>query len=101
MKSKIEKLEEKIALLKQQLLELGPIHPGSLSRQIRKKNGEPYGEYWHLSYTFAAKGRTMYVPTTQLEIFKIKVKNFQRFKQLSDKIIELSIKLSKLDSGAS
>ena len=101
MKTKIEKLEEKIIVLKEQLLELGPIHPGSLSKQIRKKNGEPYGEYWHLSYTFAGKGRTMYVPPAHLEDFKIKVKNFQKFRECSEKIIALSIDLSKLSRGSS
>jgi len=41
MKSRIEKLEENITALKKQLLELGPIHPGSLSKQIRKKMASP------------------------------------------------------------
>lgn len=100
MKSKIEKLEIKINSLKEQLLELGPIHPGSLSKQIRKKDGEPYGEYWHLSYTFAGKGRTVYVPNHQREHFNIRIKNFQRFRLLADKIIELSIELSKLNLEA-
>lgn len=100
MKSRIEKLEENITALKKQLLELGPIHPGSLSKQIRKKNGEPYGEYWHLSYTFAGKGRTVYVPTPQLQHYNVRLKNFQRFRLLSDKIIELSIELSKLSLEA-
>ena len=101
MKTKIEKVKENITALKEQLLELGPIHPGSLSMQVRKKNGESYGEYWHLSYTFAGKGRTMYINPLKLEEFRVMVNNFQTFKALSDKIIALSIDLAKLKMKSS
>ena len=101
MKSKSEKLIKKIKVLKEQLVVLGAMHPGSLSKQIRKKNGEPYGEYWHLSYTFAGKGHTKYIPTARVEEFTLMVKNFQKFKLLSDQIIALSIELDTLESGGS
>ena len=97
MKTKSEALETKISSLKKQLTVLGPMRPGSLSKQIRRKDGQPYGEYWHLSYTFAGKGHTIYVPTQHLGAIKEEVANFQKFRQLSDKIIELSIDLSTLN----
>jgi len=50
-------IETEIANIKQGLLELGHMHPGSLSQQQRSG----VGIYHQLSYSHAGKGHTKYV----------------------------------------
>lgn len=51
-------LERKIEKVKQDLMKLGDMRPGSISVQTRKWGGE----YGQLSYTHRGKGHTEYVP---------------------------------------
>ena len=96
MNTKLLKLESKIAKLKCELVELGPMRPGSLTRQVRRKENKPYGEYWHLSYTHAGKGRTEYVPPVCVQLITEEIENYRRFKSLLEKLLSYSIELSKL-----
>lgn len=103
-KQKLERLIKKINEIKLEILELGDLRPGSLSKQARKTK-DKYGAYWHLSYTHRGKGHTQYVRDAQVAQMKIEVVNFKRFRKLTDRLISLSIELSqarmKFGSGAS
>lgn len=96
MKNKITKLNNQIITLKEKLLLLGDMRPGSLSVQKRTKDDQSYGEYWHLSYSFEGKGHTQYIGQRHLQRIKLENKNFLEFKNISDKIIRLSIEISNL-----
>jgi hypothetical protein len=89
------KLESKINKTKQELLELGDMRPGSLSRQMRKAK-EKYGAYWQLSYTHMGKGRTEYIKPETLKQVKTEVANYKRYRKLSDRLVGLSIEKSRL-----
>ena len=65
-------LHQKIARIKKQILELGPLHPGRITQQYnvcgtpgcRCKDPEhprKHGPYANLSYTFAGQSRTRFV----------------------------------------
>lgn len=95
MQRKSKDLDKEIDALKQQLLEIGPMRPGSLSKQCRHTKKGAYGEYWHLSYTFNKRGHTQYIPGPAVKAVQAEVKNYQAFKKLIDKIIDLSIKASQ------
>ena len=88
-------LENEIAKTRQKLFELGDMRPGSLSKQMRKTK-EKYGAYWHLSYTHLGKGRTEYIKEENLKQLKVEVANYKKYRTLFEKLIELSIKKSKL-----
>ena len=96
MNAKIQKLEEKIKKLKSELCEIKNFRPGSLTRQVRKKDSKPYGEYCQLSYSFQGKGHTIYVPQEHAPVIKAEVVNFQKFKATLDRLIAASIALSTL-----
>lgn len=96
MSTKLRRTEEKIRKLKQRLVEIGPLRPGSLTLQKRQSSKRAYGQYWHLSYTHAGKGHTEYVPTAHLKVITQEVKNYRVFRATLDRFIAASIELSTL-----
>jgi hypothetical protein len=53
-------IEKKIEKIKQQLVTIQQMRPGSLTRQYRKPKDKT-GPYYQLSYTHKMKSRTEYV----------------------------------------
>jgi len=72
---KSKQIERKIEKIKNALMELGDMRPGSLTVQTRSWGGE----YHQLSYTHLGKGRTEYVHqewvTLAIELCKIRAEN--------------------------
>ena len=75
------------------LVHLGPMRPGSLSRQY-KDPAAGTGAYWQLSYTHNMRSRTRYVRPDEVARLKPLLANFRRFRRLVDRCIDLSIKIS-------
>ena len=92
---RLVRLEDEIRKTKQLLLELGDMRPGHLSKQMRKAK-EKYGAYWQLSYTHKGKGRTEYIRPEALKQVKTEVANYKRYRQLTDRLLKLSIEKSRL-----
>ena len=95
----LKKMKEEIGWAKQQLLELGDIRPGSLTRQMRKAK-KKYGGYWQLSYTHKGKGKTEYIRDANVRQVKTEIANFKRYRKLMNRLIDLSITLSQLKMNA-
>ncbi len=97
MSNAIAKLEEGIERTKRTLSELGPMRPGSVSRQYRdpKERKRPF---WQLSYTHRMKSRSEYVRPENLAAVRRETANFRRFRKLVDQWIDLSLRLSQLRS---
>lgn len=95
----LNKMEDEMNRIKQQIFELGNMRPGSLTRQMRKSK-ETYGAYWQLSYTYRGKGKTEYIRDAFVGQVKAEMANFKRYRKLTDRLIELSIKLSRLKMDA-
>ena len=92
-------IETTIADIKQTLVKLGHMHPGSLSQQ--KRSG--VGVYHQLSYSHAGKGHTKYVRPEDVPEVTQEIENYRRFRTLTTKWVELAIELAKLrrDEGKS
>ena len=99
-------IERKIERLKQQLAELGPMHPGSLSEQYNvcgkvgcrckdAKNPQKHGPYYQLSFTWRGKGRTRFVRSERLAEMRQKVANYKRFRELTDEWVDLMVELEQ------
>ena len=58
---RIRQIERRIDRIKTALLEIGPMRPGSLTRQYKNPQRHA-GAYWQISYTRRMKSRTEYVP---------------------------------------
>ena len=86
-------IEKEIANIKQTLLELGHMHPGSLSQQKRSARGT----YHQLSYSHAGKGHTKYVRPEDVVEVRWEIENYRRFRDLTRKWVELEIEWAMLN----
>lgn len=93
------KIKTEIARIKQQIFELGDMRPGSLTRQMRKAK-EKYGAYWQLSYTYRGKGKTEYIREAFVAQVKTETATYKQYRKLTDRLIKLSIELSRLKMNA-
>ena len=93
--NKIEKIKNKIKSVKKLIHELDDLRPGTLTKQIAKGEGKNPREYWQLSYTHKMKSRTEYIRNEFVEQIEIEVGKHKKLKMLMEKLIDLSIELSK------
>jgi len=95
MQKKLAQIELKIAGIKEELLKIGEMRPGSLTYQYQKPK-EKKGGFYQISYTYQMKSRTEYVRPEFVEDLKNQVAAFKRFKKLVQLWIDLAIKHSHL-----
>jgi hypothetical protein len=103
MKKGIRALETEIERIKQELLLLGDLRPGSLSKQYnvcgnprcRCKEDPPrkHGPYYQLSFTRKGRSRTQFIKKPYVVMVRRQVKNYRRLRTLIDRWIELSAQL--------
>ena len=100
-------LVKRIVKIKQELLELGEMRPGSLSQQYNicgnpncrcKESKKPrkHGPYYQLSYSRHGKSKSEYVKVERLPQVKQQIKNYKRFVKLTEEWIDLSIELAHI-----
>ena len=95
IKNKLPLLDRVIARLREQMQMVGPLRPGSLSRQARGGK-KPYGSYWQLSYTHRGKGHTEYIRDEAVKQVQEEIANYRRFRSLCDRLLAASIRRSQL-----
>ena len=89
---KITEVRRKIGKLKEKIAGLGDMRPGSLTRQTRS-----WGKsYWQISWTHRGKGGTGYVSNERYKEIKQQAENYRKFREMSLKLVDLSIELAKL-----
>jgi len=82
----------RINQVKQKMAKLGPMRPGSLSKQKRA-----WGKtYWHLSYYHRGQGHTTYVSEERVDAIRNEIANYKRFQELSKILVDYSLELAKL-----
>ncbi len=92
---RIQKIEQKIVRIKEELGTIGRMRPGSLTRRYRDpENGT--GAYWQVSYTREMKGRSEYVRREWVTEIRKQIATHKRFRHLTDQWVDLSIEHSKL-----
>jgi len=95
MSTKINQLQRQINQIKHQLMELGDMRPGTLTRQYADPQRKLGGGY-QLSYTYQMKSRTEYVRPAFIRLIQEELQNFKKFKQLTRQWIDVALSLSKL-----
>ena len=98
MSKTCEKLTKQIETVKRQLLELGPMRPGAISRQYRKPK-EKKRPFYQISYTHKMKSRSEYLRAENLAAVRLETANFKRFRKLVDRWVDLALKLSQLNTA--
>ncbi len=102
-----KRIEKQIARIQQQLASLGPMRPGSLSRQyaacqksgcacIDPVNPKKHGPFYQLSYSHSGKSTTRFVRPGYVPQIKRELAAYKRFRQLTEKWVTLALTLSQL-----
>ena len=94
-KRRLIQIDKRIGKIKVQLAAIGPMRPGSLTRQY-KDPASASGAYYQLSYTLDMKSRTDYIPRHWVREVRAQVGNYKRFKSLSAEWVALSIERCRL-----
>jgi hypothetical protein len=92
---RIQQIERRIERIKRTLLEIGPMRPGSLTRQYKDPQHHA-GAYWQISYTRRIKSRTEYVRQEWVKELRRQIVTHKRFERLVDQWLDLSIEHSRL-----
>ena len=92
---RIRQIERRIERIKAALSHVGPMRPGSLTRQYKDRKNKT-GAYWQISYTRQMKSRTEYVREEWVAELRRQIATHKQFKRLIDQWIDLDIERSKL-----
>ena len=87
---KLKQIENQIQKIKEELLQMGEMRPGSLTLQYKVPK-EKKGPYYQLSYTHKMRSRTQYVPAESVDEIRRQITVYKRFKKLIEKWIDLAI----------
>src|SRR6266511_3832522 len=97
---RLVKIEQQIGGIKQELMGIGEMRPGSLTKQYRNAEEKKW-EFYQLSYTHKMKSKTNYVRAQHVAELREQIKTYKQFKKLIEKWIDLSIEHSKIKVGLS
>jgi hypothetical protein len=92
---RIQQIQQRVDRIKRALLAIGPMRPGSLTRQYKDPQHHT-GAYWQISYTRRMKSRTEYVRREWVKDLRRQIATHKRFKSLVEQWIDLSIEHSRL-----
>lgn len=103
-----KQIQNQIEAVRNQLADLGPMHPGSLSEQYNvcgnpscrckdPKNPQRHGPYYQLSYTWRGKSSTRFVRQEEVAEMRDKVSNYKRFRELVNEWVDLVVELEKVE----
>ena len=94
-RKRMQQIERRIARIKEERQTMGPLRPGSLTRQYRDPESGA-GAYWQISYTRQMKSRTEYVRREWTTVVRKQIATHKRFKCLIDQWVDLGIEHSQL-----
>ena len=92
---RILQIQRRIDRITEELKNIGPMRPGSLTRQYKDRKNKT-GAYWQISYTRRMKSRTEYVREEWTADIRQQIAAYKRFKRLLDLWIDLGIEHSQL-----
>lgn len=91
----LQTFDRQIQRIQTQLTKLGPMRPGTLTRQYRQPKPQQ-GAYYQLSYTYQMRSHTEYVPKREVAIVRKEIAVYQRYKKLTAQWIDLALHRSRL-----
>ena len=95
MATELKRVEEQIERIKQELVALGPMRPGSITRQYRLPK-EKMRPFYQISYTHRMRSRSEYVRPENVAALRKETANFKRFRKLIDRWVDLALAASQL-----
>ena len=103
---RIQQLEQPIDRIKRNLLALGPLHPGSLTRQYSvcgkagcrckdRPNPRRHGPYYKVSYGYRARFTSRFVRRQDAKAVRAELANYKRMRKWVETWVGLAIRLAK------
>jgi len=92
---RLMRIGQQIEEIKRELMGIGEMRPGSLTKQYRDAEKKKW-EFYQLSYTHKMKSKTNYVRAHHVAEIKEQIKVYKKFKKLAEKWIALAIEHSKI-----
>lgn len=100
-------MRNKIEKIKKEIQKIGDMRPGSLTKQytVCGKSGcrcadpqkpKKHGPYYQLSYVYKGKSTSQFIRAKHVKDIKLQIKNYKRFKELSEKWLDIAIEYSKM-----
>jgi hypothetical protein len=99
-------IDKRIAAIKGELAALGPLHPGSISRQYnvcgspscrcKADPAQRHGPYYQLSYAYQRKSTSTFVREPDLAEVQQQLRTYERLRALIDEWVALSIERARL-----
>jgi len=102
----IQKIENRIIGVKQELLKIGEMRPGSLSKQysacqkqgckcVDPVNPKKHGPFHQLSYSHRGKSTTQFIRPQFVAEVRRQIMAYKKFRKLTDEWVTLSLELAK------
>lgn len=104
---KVKQTQQRIDAIKAALVNLGELHPGSLSKQYNVC-GKPgcrckdprcpkrHGPYYQLNYVFRGKKTSRFIPSGQVTKLRAQLANYKTFRRSTDHWIALALQIAQL-----
>lgn len=104
----VQKFQKKITAIKDQLLSLDRMRPGSISRQYNvcgkpgcrckdPQNPKRHGPYCQLNYVFRGKKKSQFIRSEDVSRVRAELATFKKFRRLTDLWIGLALELADLE----
>ncbi len=101
-------LQQRIRKIQAEVAVLGPIHPGSLSRQYNvcgnpacrckdPRRPRKHGPYYQLSYTWRGQSTTRFVRPPRVEAMRAKLAAYKRLRALTRQWVDAAMALEPLE----
>jgi hypothetical protein len=91
----LKQIDDRIRRIKQHLLTIGLMRPGSLTTQYKRPQ-EKTGAYYQVSYTHKMRSRTEYVRPEFVQEIRRQIAVYKRFRFLIDTWVDLALEQSRL-----
>ena len=93
--ARLQQIEKQIQKIKEELLQIGEMRPGTLTKQYRNPK-EKKGPFYQISYTYKMKSKSEYVRPQHVATLRHQIKSYKNFKSLVQKWIDLTLEHSTL-----
>jgi hypothetical protein len=94
MKRNSHAFDLKISRIREALINIGPMRPGSLTRQYRKP-AEKKLPFWQLNYMRHMKSKSEYIREEHVQAIRKELAEYKRFKKLVEAWIDIGIEQSR------
>lgn len=105
--TQLKKIETKIQKIKDKLMDIDEMRPGSISKQYNvcgnpnckckdEKKPKKHGPYYQLSFVRKGKSSSQFIKKEFLQDSRKQTANFKKFKMLCDDWVDLALQHAKL-----